>query len=993
MIRLKSLKAKGIKKLNIPSQNDDFEKLEFPEEGEILVHGSNESGKSTMFESIYFALFGTALVPDRSTSSMSQLLNYGKDRGVVELEFKVDETIYKVKREIKENTSGMNYKHRLEIGRPGQEPKEFRGKEDVNSHIQEELGLDGDSLLNSCFVQQKNLDRLESRNRSEREDSISTLLNLDKFTELEEEYSSKLGDLEEKVERKEIQLDISKLENKKIPGKEDELSEIRDKLEIKSKKSDIREKEEKIEDELQEQLDEIEEKEEKLPEKEELFDKLEGLFEALKEKEGLQEELDSLDEIEEKIEEAEENLEEIDETLPDKKELRDFLINLKEDQEDLEEWREKEEELDELEENIENLKEENEELEEQVDEELIPEKEKYGEQLEKKKYKEHLGEWKRLQKAANQQEQLKQQREELEEKEDNKESEKEEAKEKLGQEKRKRKIGVGGGLIFSVISGIGLTVSPLAGIGIILGIIVAAYSWITASVQKYNDRKEGLEEDLSSIDTKLTKLEGAEESSKEIDSEDAEEELEQVENDIKELEKGVPESKDEAEKIEDELEIESDLSISKLEEKLEEVKESITEAETTVENNEEKISDELKNEKEDYDRDEINIQLEELENSIAEKKDKASKLADELDKEISVDPENEKFEEVVNEIRDEVTSAGTTKQDLEKEIEGLEEDKQDYDREKIEEGLEIAKDDIENLYNNSVSKIEDLGKDIELERDREEVNSVKSALDNEINQNEKEIEQKKEIEEEISNLENEIEDLQDEINELEDNLEDEEIERSEEELEGKKDELTEELGALKSKKQDLEEEINYEEIDVDSAEEELKTAEEKKLETEYSEKIVSTAKHNIMDQILPKTESNMARFLPILTNGKYKDVSIDQESFDVEVYDSKADELKNKSVFSGGTRDQFSLALRLSFAMATLPQERGSAPDFLFLDEPIGAFDQTRKESLMELLTRGEIAENFSQIFVISHIEDLKGEFDQHIKMEEGRIEQKKIEV
>jgi DNA repair exonuclease SbcCD ATPase subunit len=79
--------------------------------------------------------------------------------------------------------------------------------------------------------------------------------------------------------------------------------------------------------------------------------------------------------------------------------------------------------------------------------------------------------------------------------------------------------------------------------------------------------------------------------------------------------------------------------------------------------------------------------------------------------------------------------------------------------------------------------------------------------------------------------------------------------------------------------------------------------------------------------------------------------------------------------------------------MATLPQERGSAPDFLFLDEPIGAFDQTRKESLMELLTRGEIAENFSQIFVISHIDDLKKEFDQHIKMEDGRIEQKKLEA
>ncbi len=148
-----------------------------------------------------------------------------------------------------------------------------------------------------------------------------------------------------------------------------------------------------------------------------------------------------------------------------------------------------------------------------------------------------------------------------------------------------------------------------------------------------------------------------------------------------------------------------------------------------------------------------------------------------------------------------------------------------------------------------------------------------------------------------------------------------------------------------------------------------------------------------MRNILPKTEANMARFLPLLTNGRYKDVQIDPDSYTIKSYDSRAKKYKDKSIFSSGTKDQFSLALRLSFAMATLPQERGSTPDFLYLDEPVGSFDSSRQEALTELLTRGEIAENFGQIFIVSHVEELKEEFDHQIKMENGVVVKKQLEA
>ena len=39
--------------------------LHFPQRGSILIQGPNESGKSALLESIYFALYGTPLTAER----------------------------------------------------------------------------------------------------------------------------------------------------------------------------------------------------------------------------------------------------------------------------------------------------------------------------------------------------------------------------------------------------------------------------------------------------------------------------------------------------------------------------------------------------------------------------------------------------------------------------------------------------------------------------------------------------------------------------------------------------------------------------------------------------------------------------------------------------------------------------------------------------------------------------------------------------------------
>ena len=149
--------------------------------------------------------------------------------------------------------------------------------------------------------------------------------------------------------------------------------------------------------------------------------------------------------------------------------------------------------------------------------------------------------------------------------------------------------------------------------------------------------------------------------------------------------------------------------------------------------------------------------------------------------------------------------------------------------------------------------------------------------------------------------------------------------------------------------------------------------------------MLEQAGRRVVQAVMPSTIEHMRRLLPTLTAGRYFDAQL-SEDYRIEVYDERAGDWLRKTLFSGGTRDQFSLALRLAFALATLPEERGVAPGFLFLDEPLGAFDDARARALIALLTEGEVAESFDQVFLISHVRVDPALFDHRIELEDGAV-------
>jgi DNA repair exonuclease SbcCD ATPase subunit len=149
--------------------------------------------------------------------------------------------------------------------------------------------------------------------------------------------------------------------------------------------------------------------------------------------------------------------------------------------------------------------------------------------------------------------------------------------------------------------------------------------------------------------------------------------------------------------------------------------------------------------------------------------------------------------------------------------------------------------------------------------------------------------------------------------------------------------------------------------------------------------MVEEAARSVAEAVLPSTMDYLRRLLPRLTGHRYFDARL-TEDYHIEVWDDLAAGWRRKAIFSGGAKDQFSLALRLAFALATLPEERGTAPGFLFLDEPLSSFDAERAAALIAVLTDGEVARSFDQVFLVSHVPVGDGLFDYRITMADGEV-------
>jgi exonuclease SbcC len=134
----------------------------------------------------------------------------------------------------------------------------------------------------------------------------------------------------------------------------------------------------------------------------------------------------------------------------------------------------------------------------------------------------------------------------------------------------------------------------------------------------------------------------------------------------------------------------------------------------------------------------------------------------------------------------------------------------------------------------------------------------------------------------------------------------------------------------------------------------------------------------LIGRIRPMLAEQAGMLLGDLTDGKYTELELDD---DYEIFVTDNGQKFPVDRFSGGEKDLANLCLRLAISL-TLADRAGSDYGFIVLDEIFGSQDNVRKMNIMRSLA--SLNKRFRQIFLITHVEDIKDEVENVITVTES---------
>ena len=275
------------------------------EDGVTVIHGLNGSGKSSLLEACFFALYGSSALD----GTLDDAVTTGADETDVELWFTHAGEEYHITRELRRYGDSVSTATCTLEGPDGV----IEGATDVRQFVgQELLRMDHEAFRNCAYIRQGEVNRLINASATERQKMIDDLLQLGKL----EEYRDRAGDARLGVE--DVLADrrggLNKLEDQIAAKEEKDLHAQLNELE--SQLADVDEEIERFEenkenaeesrDAAQEILDEAEARESELEDLESDIDDLEA---AIRETESEREALmEQITEAREAISESEERL-------------------------------------------------------------------------------------------------------------------------------------------------------------------------------------------------------------------------------------------------------------------------------------------------------------------------------------------------------------------------------------------------------------------------------------------------------------------------------------------------------------------------------------------------------------------------------------------------------------------------------------------------------------------------------------------------------------
>lgn len=161
------------------------------EDGITVLYGNNGSGKSSLLEAAFFALYGSDAL--EAGTNMEDVVTTDEDTAEVTLSFAHRGESYEVTREIRIRSSTTQSANLTTP--PGQPDLDQINA--IDELIEEELRLNAEDFLNSAYVQQGDVSRLIEATPKQRQRIIDNLLQMSKL----ERYRARMDSIETGVSR------------------------------------------------------------------------------------------------------------------------------------------------------------------------------------------------------------------------------------------------------------------------------------------------------------------------------------------------------------------------------------------------------------------------------------------------------------------------------------------------------------------------------------------------------------------------------------------------------------------------------------------------------------------------------------------------------------------------------------------------------------------------------------------------------------------------
>lgn len=190
----------------------DFTKL--GNERIFVISGKTGAGKSTIFDAISFALFGTANLADRDSATLRSDFATASELTTVELTFKIHDKIYWIKRSPKQEVpkargEGMRtIPHKAELYeiRRGEEKLLASSVQEVEQQLKEIIQLNVDQFRQILMIPQGEFRELLVSDSKKKEQILQRLAHTIYYKRVEERLIEKQKELEEKAGHAEAEL-------------------------------------------------------------------------------------------------------------------------------------------------------------------------------------------------------------------------------------------------------------------------------------------------------------------------------------------------------------------------------------------------------------------------------------------------------------------------------------------------------------------------------------------------------------------------------------------------------------------------------------------------------------------------------------------------------------------------------------------------------------------------------------------------------------------